>query len=449
MPDDIGDEADEAGPASGAGGPGAVRGQNRIALIGTVLLIALLAIGGGIVIGRGTAPAGSAAPSGDASAAAGVPTTIPAASTGIESDGARLGRADAKVVIDYWADYQCPFCSKFAREVIPQLQSRLADGTVALVHRDFAFIGPESVAASAAVRCAAPEGKYWQMHDAVYAAQNGENQGAFAADRLKTIAASVGLDEARWTACVNDHATLVGILDDTAAGVRAGIESTPTIDVNGNRFLGVPDVAKFLATIDAAAAGAAPGALPSAKPVGDPWAGTPTSGREAGSSSAPVTVELWMDYQAATSGSVANSLEPELRKRVTDGTARLVLRDLALLGDESLSAAAAVRCVADQGGPAWLMHDVLAVNAQGAGSGIYVTDTLLRVASQLGLDVRAFDACLADPSIAKAIKDETAQGSALGLTAGPAIIVRKSDQEAARFSGEIDTAKVLAAIDGK
>lgn len=450
----------DAAPPSGAR-PDAVRGQNRIAVIGTILLLVALAFAGGFAIGRGTAPAGSVAlapvptatagsagPSVSPSPVAGGLTAAPSAPTALESEGARLGRPDAKVVVDYWADYQCPYCSKFAQEVIPQLQSRIADGTVALVHHDFAFIGPESIAAAKAVRCATGEGKYWQMHDAVYAAQNGENQGAFSPDRLKAVAASIGLDEAAFAACLDDHATLVQVLDDTSAGVRAGIESTPTIVVNGNRFLGVPDVAKFLATIDAAAAGAPPAAQPTSTPASDPWTGTATSGREAGDASAPVTVELWMDYQATASAAVAKTLEPELRKRVADGSARLVLRDLALLGDESVAAATAVRCVADQGGPAWLTHDVLSVNAQGTGSGIWVTDTLLRVASQLGLDVTAFDACLANPSIAQAVKDETAEGTAKGLTAGPTIVVRKGDGEVGRFSGEIDATKVLAAIDG-
>ncbi len=159
----------------------------------------------------------------------------PAASTGpdLPSDGNRLGSADAKVVIDYWADYQCPFCAKFAQETIPLLTPYIADGTVALVHRDYAFIGPESSDAAIAVRCAGREGKYWPMHDAVYAAQDGENEGAFARDRLAAIGASIGLDGSKLEACFADRSLLAEVLADTAAGVRTGIESTPTADVNG------------------------------------------------------------------------------------------------------------------------------------------------------------------------------------------------------------------------
>ena len=136
--------------------------------------------------------------------------------------------------------------------MIPALESRIADGTVLLVHRDLAFLGPESIDAAVAVRCAAREDRYWQMHDAVYAAQQGENQGAFSRDRLALVATSIGLDEVAFEACMDERAPLVDVLEDTATGVRAGIASTPTVEVNGTRFLGVPEIAQVLAAIDEA-----------------------------------------------------------------------------------------------------------------------------------------------------------------------------------------------------
>ena len=448
--------ADPPPPAPAAAPPAGGLGRHGLAVVAVVALVGVLAFAGGFATGRVSAPEAVAAPTTqptpDATAqqtpaAAGQPTPVASAGATIESDGARLGRADAKVVVDYWADYQCPFCSKFAQTVIPQLESRLADGTLALVHRDFAFIGPESFAASAAVRCADREGKYWPMHDAVYAAQDGENQGAFAADRLNAIAASVGLDAEAFATCLDDHAVLVDVLDDTAAGNRAGIESTPTLDVNGTRLKGVPDAATLIAAIDAAAAGASPAPAPSAAPADDPWASVATDGRTAGNPAAPVTVELWMDYQSQGYVDLVKSLEADLRTRVADGRARVELRDLALSGDESVVAGSTVRCVAAQRGPAWLVHDILGVSAQGAGSGLYTIDNVLQFAARIGLHVRDLDTCLADPTVAQAVRDETAQGSAKGLKEGPTIVVRKGDKELGRFAGTIDPKKVLAAID--
>lgn len=454
-----------------------LRSQNRVALIGTVALVVALAFGGGFAVGRGTAPGGT--PSGDqgavlvpataspapgasvdpgtspapgasvdpSSSPAAAPTALPSSGLDLPSDGNRLGSADAKVVIEYWADYQCPFCSKFARETIPQLAPKIKDGTVALVHRDYAFIGPESLDAAKAVRCAARDGKYWAMHDAVYAAQDGENQGAFARPKLVAIGTSIGLDGTTLEACMDDHDTLVGVLADTSEAVRIGIQSTPTVIVNGNRFLGVPDIAELTKAIDAQVAGATPAPAPSASPSSNPWSATQTDGRTAGDPAAPVTVDLWMDYQSADSAPVAKVLGPELRTRMASGTVLARLHDLALLGDESVVAGTALRCTAAEGGPTWFVHDILSVSAQGVGAGIYTSDNLLRLIAQLGMDVRAFDACLGDPAVTGAVKDETAQGKADGMTAGPVIVVSAGGTETDRFSGALDIAKVLAAID--
>ncbi len=424
--------------------PDSVRRQDHVALLGTVALAVVLAFGGGLVVGRATAPAGPADP---AATPGPVPTVAPSAGAALPSDGARLGRADAKVTIEYWADYQCSFCAVFAQQTIPQLTSRIADGTVALVHRDYAFLGQESVDAAIAVRCAAREGRYWAMHDAVYAAQNGVNKGAFARPRLAQAAASVGLDPTAFAACMDDREPLVAVLDDTAAGARTGIESTPTVDVNGNRFLGVPDMAVLIKAIDAAVAGASPAPLPTAKPSSDPWAGTVTDGREAGDAAAPVTVELWMDYQSKDSAVVANELEPELRTRIGTGAIRVVQRDLAILGDESVVAAGMVRCVARQAGPAWFVHDILAASGQGADAGIFTALNLLRLSSQLGLQVKTLDTCLADAAVAAEVRAETAEGTAFGLSAGPSVVIRVGEREVGRFSGAMDVKAVLGAID--
>ena len=447
-----GAEAHEPDPEPASTHSETVHRQNRVALVGTVALLVALAFGGGLAVGRATAPSGdggtASVPVRTADPAAPGPTPVASAGPAIESEGNRLGSASAKVVIDYWADYQCPFCARFAQETIPELASRIADGTVALVHHDYAFIGPESTDAAIAVRCAGREGLYWPMHDAVYAAQDGENKGAFARARLLDVGTSIGLDSGTLGTCMDDRSVLVGVLDDTAAGVRTGIESTPTVDVNGTRLLGVPDVAKVMAVIDAALAGATPAPLPTAKPSTNPWSGIGTDGLEAGDPAAPVTVELWMDYQSTDSAVVAAELGPELRTRISEGKVRLELHALALLGDQSVTAAQTVRCTADQGGPAWFVHDILSVSAQGADAGIYTLDNILRLATQLGLDVKAFDACLGDASMAQAVNDETTAGQAAGLTAGPSIVVSVGGKDVARFSGALDVAEVLAAIDG-
>jgi len=461
LPDEAAGAAAGARAAAGRGpGPS---GQPRGALYAVVALIVVLAFGSGVGVGRVTAPSGgapqgSAAPGegGSGAPAASGPGASPAPGApsdplaGLPSDGSLLGRAGAKVQVTYWADFQCPFCAKFAQQVLPQLASRIADGTASVRHRDFVFLGPESLDAAIAVRCAGEQGLFWPMHDAVYAAQDGENQGTFTEARLTALAVGAGADAAALGACTARHDTLIGVLGDTSAGVRAGVASTPTIDLPGRTFLGVTDPAALLAAIDEAArTGARPTAAPSVGPPGDPWSELPTAGRAAGRPSAPVTVELWVDYQAAAMAPLAGALGPSLRERIAAGIVRVVLRDLATLGDESVLAASFMRCAAQDGEPSvWFAHDVLASSAKGAGQGIFTDRSLLWFAAKLGWDVARLDACMSDPATASAVRAETSAGTGLGLGAAPAVIVRRGATETARFAGPaLDAAKVLAAID--
>ena len=156
-----------------------------------------------------------------------------------------------------------------------------------------------------------------------------------------------------------------------------------------------------------------------------------------------------MDYQSPDNAVLANTLEPELRTRIADGTVHLVLHDLALGGTESVNAGTMVRCIADQEGPALFVHDILSVSAQGKNAGIFVTDNFLRLASKLGVEVKTLDTCLANPSMAKRVTEETSIGKSKGMTAGPVVVVSAAGKEIARFTGSIDTAQVTAAIDGR
>ncbi len=462
-----GSHAQAAAPSPGA--------RIRPATLITAALVVVLAFGAGIGVGRVTAPAapGSSPPGASHAAASGAaassaPGSSPSSSAspagpsaspgpastspraGLPSDGALLGSRSAKVQLTYWADFQCPFCARFAADVLPQLAPLIADGTVSVLHRDFVFLGPESIDAAIAVRCGGEQGKYWQMHDAAYAGQQGENIGSFAVARLKEIAAGVGLDATAFAACLDRQDMLVAVLADTAAGVRAGVSSTPTVDLPGQRLVGAADAATLRAAIErAAASGAVPTPAPSVVPSGDPWAGTPTSGRSAGRDAARVTVELWTDYQAAGTPDVVANLEPGLRTRVASGSVRLVLRDLATLGGESMVAASLVRCAAQDSEPAvWFVHSILGSASRGANTGLFTDRGLLWLGAKLGFDVTALDACMRDPATAAAITQETASGTALGLRSAPAVLVRVGGRVVARFDGpSIDAAKVLAAID--
>lgn len=158
-------------------------------------------------------------------------------------DGATLGSSSAPVKVDAWEDYQCPACLIWSEHFEPNLvRDLVAQGTVHYQFHDFAFIGSghnpdESLTAAVAAQCAGDQNKFWEYHDWLYANQNpgGENKGWFTRDKLAAIALKVGLDQATFDTCLANPAKATAVQAEQAAGAALGINSTPSIFVNGNR----------------------------------------------------------------------------------------------------------------------------------------------------------------------------------------------------------------------
>ena len=188
----------------------------------------------------------------------GVPTPLALA------DGRAIGKADAPVTLEVWTDFQCPVCGELARIVEPQLiASYVTPGTLRIVHHDAAFQGAkssasydESVEAGAGARCAADQGRYWPFQDWTFANQSGENKGAYADARLRSIATEAGLDVAAWDACRVTGEQQAAVRSDTAQALAAGVNATPTMTLNGQTIVGLRSATELGLMIEAAAAAA-------------------------------------------------------------------------------------------------------------------------------------------------------------------------------------------------
>jgi protein-disulfide isomerase len=157
------------------------------------------------------------------------------------ADGEALGPADAPVVLEVYADYQCPWCGRFARETLPTLaRTFVATGQLRIEERAIAFLGTttpdESLDAAAAAACAAPAGKYWAFADYLMWNQSGENQGAFSRDRLAAMANRIGLDAETFRSCLDNPEIRGAIQTRTAQAFASGIQSTPTFVLDGERL---------------------------------------------------------------------------------------------------------------------------------------------------------------------------------------------------------------------
>ncbi|MFA5791827.1 MAG: thioredoxin domain-containing protein [Candidatus Paceibacterota bacterium] len=105
-----------------------------------------------------------------------------------------LGNIDARVAVILYADFQCIYCIKFFKETKETIiKSYIQQGKIKFVHRDFAFLGNESIKSAEAARCAGDQGKFWEYHDYLYNYKNSENQGNFSNLNLKLFAQKIGL----------------------------------------------------------------------------------------------------------------------------------------------------------------------------------------------------------------------------------------------------------------
>lgn len=140
------------------------------------------------------------------------------------------GNPDAPIKIEEYSDFQCPYCGQFTKATEPQLmETYVADGTVYFVYHTFGeFIGSESSSAAEAAYCAGDQEKFWEMHDIIFANQNGENAGAFTDRKLIAFAEKLGLDMTKFKSCFNGNDYKDLIVQDGKDGLAAGIKATPS-----------------------------------------------------------------------------------------------------------------------------------------------------------------------------------------------------------------------------
>jgi protein-disulfide isomerase len=145
-----------------------------------------------------------------------------------------LGKPEAPVEIVEYYDYQCPACKTAESGVLPFIiDDYVNKGLARLVFKNLAFIGPESRLAAAASLCAEEGGKFLDYHKKLYETQGAENSGVFTKEKLKSIAAEVGLDPATFNPCLDGEKYRSQVAKETAEGGALGVNSTPTFIING------------------------------------------------------------------------------------------------------------------------------------------------------------------------------------------------------------------------
>jgi protein-disulfide isomerase len=145
------------------------------------------------------------------------------------------------------------------------------------------------------------------------------------------------------------------------------------------------------------------------------------SGKGIGAVDAPVTLEVWTDFQCSVCGVWANGSEPFLyEKYIKEGKLRIEHRFFAFLGEESTTSAVGAVC-ADNQDKFWAYHSLLYANQDGVNVGAYSAPRLRILAGAAGLDLTAWDSCVVDPAIRTEVEAESAAARAAGITGTPTL----------------------------
>ena len=149
---------------------------------------------------------------------------------GIPQSGKILGSPDAEVTLIEYADPQCPACRVFTEEFFPTLVDEyVRPGKVAAEFRGFPFIGDDSVKAYRFLLAAGKQDKLWDLQEALYRNQGGENGGWVTDDLLREVASEIpGLDVDELFADAESDAIRTEAGGAAAAASAAGITGTPT-----------------------------------------------------------------------------------------------------------------------------------------------------------------------------------------------------------------------------
>ena len=355
------------------------------------------------------------------------------------------GPADAPITIVEWSDFQCPFCAR-AEETLTRLRQEYPD-QIRFVWRDMPLpFHDQARPAAMAARAAGAQGKFWAMHDRLYA----DHVAPLGRERFEKEAAELGLDGKRFAAALEAQDTKDGkraIDADILAGTKAGASGTPTFFINGKVLTGAQPYESFKARIDdelkvtdAMLAKGTPRARiyavlmkdalpvrPPAKATGEdnepgPEADTkvypvkPGDAPAKGPANAPLVLVVFSDFQCP----FCKRVEPTLAEleRHYAGKVRVVWKNFPLPFHANAGPAAEAAMAAGAQGKFWPMHDRLFDNNTALDR-----ESLENYAAAIGLDLPRFRADLDAGRYKARIEADKQEGSDLGVVGTPAVFI--------------------------
>jgi protein-disulfide isomerase len=220
------------------------KGPNPVIIGAVVAAVVIVGVVVAILFGRPD--------SGSASASSAQPKGVVAGDAGGIMANAATAKSNAPT-LDLYEDFQCPICGQLEKAMGPAITSMAKAGDIKLVVHTLSFLddnlkNDSSKRSANAVACAADAGKFLEYHAAVFAAQPAKEGDGYSDAQLTEFAGTAGITGPKlttWQKCASSGQHAQYVTDTQTAAEKAGVNSTPTLRLNGK------DITQTLSTPDA------------------------------------------------------------------------------------------------------------------------------------------------------------------------------------------------------
>ncbi len=173
--------------------------------------------------------------------------------TGQPINRTTIGDPNAPVLVETYEDFLCPHCADFTFELGPVLLDMVKEGKVRWEYKYRLIGGSDSLTANMAAECAADQGKFWEYHEELFRRIEDNGKIAVYSNSLKQLAKDLGMDTNQFNKCLDSRQHQQDVQKIDRAAAARGINSTPTIFINGQYYDGSRSPEAFRAAIEAAA----------------------------------------------------------------------------------------------------------------------------------------------------------------------------------------------------